>query len=71
MLVFDNVWFTHMISPDFCRDQNEAFGLLLFGQWIYDFQSRLRDGGNPILDSYLRESPEIKSHHIGGDFLMF
>ena len=69
LLIFDDVRVYPHDLPGFCHERNEAFSVLVLGQWIDDFQSRLGIG-NPIMDNHLQESPKIKRHHIGGDFLL-
>ena len=60
-----------MISPDFIVIGMRPLAFLLFSHWIDDVQSGLRDWDQVILNSHLREGPEIKSHHICSDLLLF
>ena len=38
---------------------------------VDDIQSCLRDWDKSILDRHLQECSKVKSHHVGGDFLLF
>ena len=55
----------------FYHDWNEALSFLLFSYYVDDIQFGLEDWVQAIMNSHLREGPEIKSNHVGGDFLLF